>query len=646
MILGRITGKTTTKNFKFKIANNAQKFQYVQVMHKDCGYILGQIHEIEREKEEIARCGIIGYRKDGKIQMPRSPLHQGDEVLYAEDRFIRDVLGIEEKGAAYIGKLEGRDIRIYLELNKLLSRHLAIIAKTGAGKSYTCGILVEEILDRKVPLLIIDPHGEYSKIKYENDQELELLKKNNLKPKGYKEQIREYGDRNIDNSLEPVCLNEEFSVHELMHILPSKLTQAQKATVYSVIKDLSPVTLNNLAEALEAEQSITSVNLSSILDYMKSLDLFSPDFTPYEELVKPGMCSIINLKGIAPEVQEIIVYKLLRDLFEQRKLGNVAPFFCVIEEAHNFAPERSFGQAKSSGIIRTIASEGRKFGLGLCVLSQRPARLDKNVLSQCNTHIILKVTNPNDLRSLTNSVENVSSDMEGEIKNLPVGTALVSGVIEIPLLVKIRPRKSRHGGYAVNILETSSNSGSKFLPVIMPRTSEKDLRLIEGRETAPVLIPAVLVEVENKKRFNLLIEMVKGHIVRNIDTKETIALPELTLSKTQENALNAVLELEKFDLAKLNEKTKMPILKLKEYAGLFLKNNIINKEKGKFELSETGRLLKHPEKFGFTDRIKHMQINYKSKLKPRKSREEIRKGLGFLKVKNIRDCYMVYYKVG
>jgi len=62
----------------------------------------------------------------------------------------------------------------------------------------------------------------------------------------------------------------------------------------------------------------------------------------------------------------------------------------VIEEAHNYCPERNFGEKKSSKILRTIASEGRKFGLGLCVVSQRPARLDKSVLSQCSTQIIMK----------------------------------------------------------------------------------------------------------------------------------------------------------------------------------------------------------------------------------------------------------------
>src|SRR3989344_474767 len=82
--------------------------------------------------------------------------------------------------------------------------------------------------------------------------------------------------------------------------------------------------------------------------------------------------------------------------FIYRKKRNVPPFFLVLEEAHNYVPERSFNEAKSSRILRQIFSEGRKFGLGVCLLLQRPPRVDKSALSQVTTQIILKVTNPND----------------------------------------------------------------------------------------------------------------------------------------------------------------------------------------------------------------------------------------------------------
>ena len=642
MILGKIVGKITTTKFSFKIDTSAKKFQYIQVMHKEYGYVLCQIIEIERSKDEIAHCIIIGYKKDNKISLPRSPFEPGAEVLSAEDDLIKETLDISQENPAYIGNLENRDIKIFLDLNKLLTRHISIIAKTGAGKSYTAGILMEEIMDKKVPLLVIDPHGEYSQMRNPN--------KESKNPKGYKEQIVEY------NEDKPLRLNDQLSPMELLHIVPAKLTQSQKALMYATIKELNPLTLSNLIETLANEQDITSINLISILDYLKSLNLFSSDFTPYSEVIQPGKCSIVNLKGIPPEIQEIIVYKLLKDLFEQRKLGNIAPFFTVIEESHNFAPERSYGEAKSSSIIRTIAGEGRKFGLGLCVLTQRPARLDKNVLSQCSTQIILKITNPNDLKSITNSVENVTSETEGEIKNLPIGTALVAGVVETPLFVKIRPRKSLHGGATINILEETEDmlkdlkdyAKKEILPIITPKTTVRDMKLIEGKDKiSPVLIPAALITLQKEnKKIPIIIERIKGQVIKNIDTKETVKILDVTqLSKSQKEMYEIIFSLKKFSLAKLNEKTGKPVLKLREFIDFFQKNKFIEMKENNYVLTKPILFLREPDKFRFFDKIEFKQIQYKTKFKPKFSIAQIKNKLNMFEIKDAKECFIVYYKV-
>ena len=116
-------------------------------------------------------------------------------------------------------------------------------------------------------------------------------------------------------------------------------------------------------------------------------------------------------------------------------MNTIPPGMLVVEEAHNYAPEKGFSKTLSSDILRTIASEGRKFGLGMMVISQRPARVDKNVLSQCGTQIIMKVTNPNDLKAISKGLEGVSSYVEDELMRLPPGVAtLVSTDIELSLI--------------------------------------------------------------------------------------------------------------------------------------------------------------------------------------------------------------------
>ena len=168
------------------------------------------------------------------------------------------------------------------------------------------------------------------------------------------------------------------------------------------------------------------------------------------------------MTGIIPELQAMIVSRLLTDIFEARKRRLISPGMVVVEEAHNYIPERGTGNAASTNIVRTIAAEGRKFGLGLMIISQRPARVDKNVISQCNTQIIMRVTNPNDLKALSKGLEGMTSDLEEEIKRLPAGVAmLVSNEIERPITVDVRPRKSRHGGISTEIVsKVKANAAS------------------------------------------------------------------------------------------------------------------------------------------------------------------------------------------
>ncbi|MGM5487608.1 MAG: ATP-binding protein [Nanobdellota archaeon] len=540
MILGRITGRVTTAEFHFLVEGTPQKFDYVQVYHREYGYVLCQIVEMERrEGETKAKCTVLGYLEHGTVRPIRTPFEPGCEVLPAEDSFIQDVVKLDSDKGAYLGFLEGKKIPIHMDLNKLLTKHISILAKSGAGKSYTVGVLLEEIMEKKVPLLVIDPHGEHSAMKYPNDKDdLEAF---GIIKKGFSDQIEEYGDSSISPELRPLKLQEKMTTQELLHLLPAKLSANQQNVLYAALKNVEEPTFLNILQALELEENNAKFSVINIIDYLYNLGIFSQSNTPYEELVKSGRCSIINLKGIEPQMQEIIASKLLADLFELRKKGKIPPFFTFIEEAHIFAPERSFGETKASRILRTIASEGRKFGLGLGVVSQRPARVDKSVLSQCSTQLILKVTNPNDLRAISASVEGLTPESEKEIVNLPIGTALVTGVVDVPLFVSVRPRKSRHGGEAVDMLgqtdfldEVESFENSEILPIIPPKISAKELEIIHETSLEKVrLIPAAHLTCQTDHEFKLLVDLYNAGILCD-DT--VYYLPDIDSLTTQELA--------------------------------------------------------------------------------------------------------------
>lgn len=454
VILGKIVGKSTTAGFSFQVSAPVEKFDFVQIL-QDSHYILCQVVELVRDSEKtLAECHIIGFRDpQGKPKPLRIAPQPGIEVLKAEDEFVRQMVQLDSGAAgAYIGKLDGKDIDIRIDLHQLLTKHVAVLAKSGAGKSYTVGVLLEEILQHKIPMLVIDPHGEYVTLRQPNEDlsQIAMLLRFGLKPKGFKN-VQEYGDINIHPNAKPLKLNPKMEGAELVELLPSKLNQNQVGILYSALQHLHSTDFESLIAELELSDSQSKWGVISLIDSLRKSELFSTRFTPYNELIMPGKCSIINLKGIAPEMQEIIVAKVLADLFAERKKGTIPPFFAVIEESHTFMPERSFGEAKSSRVLRTIASEGRKFGMGLCVVSQRPARVDKSVLSQCSTQIILKITNPGDVKAIAASVEGITLQSETELPNLPIGTAMITGVVDMPLVVNIRPRLTKHGGVATDI---------------------------------------------------------------------------------------------------------------------------------------------------------------------------------------------------
>jgi hypothetical protein len=165
-----------------------------------------------------------------------------------------------------------------------------------------------------------------------------------------------------------------------------------------------------------------------------------------EELAVAGQLSVLDLSEfIHLRDRQIIVANIARKLFAARRKNKIPPFIFIVEEAHQFAPEgEEKSGAISKNIIETIAREGRKFNACLVLVSQRPIQLSTTALSQCNSHIILRVSNPYDLDHIGKSCEGVTKDVLEMMPGLKVGEAFVTGeVVNYPLLVKVRERISK-----------------------------------------------------------------------------------------------------------------------------------------------------------------------------------------------------------
>ncbi|MBS3111881.1 DUF87 domain-containing protein, partial [Candidatus Woesearchaeota archaeon] len=271
-MLGKIRGKSSTNEFWFLIEKTTRKFQYIKASHPDGYHVLAQVVEIETtEDRSLAKCNILGFRNDkGVLKSVKYPLEPGTDVEIAEDEFIQTTLGLNKsKYGAYIGKLEGKDIKVYLDLNRLLTRHCSILAKTGSGKSFAASVLIEEIMERNVPVVIIDPHGEYGTLKFPND-ETEGFERFDVKAKGYKERIIEFSPdiKKNPNAKQLTLSSNNLTGKELMHLLPAKLSGVQIGMLYSAIKEMGDqVDFDTLLFSLQQEEINAKWSLINIVEY-------------------------------------------------------------------------------------------------------------------------------------------------------------------------------------------------------------------------------------------------------------------------------------------------------------------------------------------------------------------------------------------
>lgn len=439
---------------------------------------IGYEHD-ETELFELT-VAVLGYYDDalGAFINPRLPPGSGLPVYLAEDALLRGTLSkrqVGARGGATIGSLLSRGagaVPVVLDVREFTSTHMAIIASTGAGKSYLAGVLVEELLGpaNKACVLVVDPHGEYGTLK-DLPNAPELRAPHALHD--YRPRSRIFEPRDIRVKLATL----EFS--DLRYLLPTlseRMEELLKKAHDRVGERDNPAwSVDELALAVthvveRAQQASGGAvdysgsagalhwRLGSVLgrqpfDASQHLDL--------RELLQPGQCSVLQLDDIDERQQQVIVATLLRRIYRARQRTTRQetapgdeehlpyPVFVLLEEAHHFAPA---GQdAVSTGVLKQALAEGRKFGLGMGLISQRPGKLDPDVLSQCMTQFIMKVVNPIDQATIASAVESASRDILDELPALSKGQVIVTGAsLNAPVLCRVRTRITPHGGISMD----------------------------------------------------------------------------------------------------------------------------------------------------------------------------------------------------
>ena len=314
------------------------------------------------------------------------------------------------------------------DLNELLGKHTAILGSTGAGKSGAVAAILHSILERGQqrhyenwnPLIVIlDPHNEYGSAFSEHsrlstdDGSLELP----------------YWLLNLQETINLIIGKTEFVATSQSNIIKSALLDARTEgarqlgleTESITVDSPVPYDLERLRQYINQDKPRQASRQESHNSILQKLDVLQADgrlrflmtawnadtSDPFPDVVAKllglgAQPRVVDLSGVPNEVAGVASAVIARTLFNL-KLWQTAderesnPVLLVCEEAHRYVPNRGDAQYEAAqDAIRRIAKEGRKYGLGLLLVSQRPSELESTVLSQCNSWIVLRITNDAD----------------------------------------------------------------------------------------------------------------------------------------------------------------------------------------------------------------------------------------------------------
>ncbi|MDQ3020576.1 MAG: ATP-binding protein [Bacteroidota bacterium] len=422
--------------------------------------------------------------------------------------------GLEEKNSITIGNISvSESLPAKIDIDKILTRHTALVGSTGSGKSNAVTVILNAISKKtefnSSRILVIDPHGEYSSSLKENSQvfkinadsgkeEMELQIPFWALP--FEELLYSFTGKLSDTQndyLREKILELKKASSKFLIPIPSEASITVDSPIPFSIKqlwfdlddferqtfsDTVRTTKTSLSQKGDADNLISNIyelatttntapffnnRAKGILNFLESVRnrlidksysfLFEPkDYKPSldgkctSDLDKLLECwlgsdksiTILDLSGIPSEILTSIsgtVLKIIYDaLFWSQNLhvgGRKQPLLIVLEEAHNYL--KAGKESISSRTVQAISKEGRKYGLGILLVTQRPSELDDTVLSQCGTMIALRMYNSSDRSHVTSAIQDDLNNITDLLPSLRTGEALIIGEgVKIPSRVK------------------------------------------------------------------------------------------------------------------------------------------------------------------------------------------------------------------
>lgn len=422
------------------------------------------IEEVERrdsiEENKIVEVAIVGSTDSnnrfsrGVNQLP--PV--GCEAYLLDGEQVNYLLGIndgEEDRKKYfnVGKRSMRGAGdAYLNLDRLLGRHTAIVGTTGSGKSSTVARIAQSILENypQPRLIFFDIHNEYENaFSGQWEEKSNCIKWNNFSLPYWFLDLDEF----ISIYYPEAGGTQKMYIKELIEGLKKNQIQGSEKDKVSVDSPLffnMEELLDCIKERRDRETSETkkdpfnkmllkfqSIHNDSRFSFLKTDMSSKKSLAKYFKFLlgldsnSQKYISVLDLSGLPAEVRTICVGVLTRLCFDYRYWDmdpENLPLALILEEAHTYIPEDSSSKySLCLERVEKVAKEGRKYGLSLIVVTQRPSNISSTVLSQCGTFVTLRLTNDLDQNKIKRLLPDTLGDQAEVLSSLRDGEALVTG---------------------------------------------------------------------------------------------------------------------------------------------------------------------------------------------------------------------------
>ena len=378
----------------------------------------------------------------------------GAGAALMSERELKLIYNAPGSDTIHVGHLQqDKSVGAYVGTDEMLSKHFAILGTTGVGKSSGVAIILQQILERRpnLRIFLIDPHNEYSPCFGERaqpmtprnlklpfwlfnfeeiidvifgarpgvEEETEILFECIPAAKSAYLQYRATADRGFSKKRDPRSSSGytadtpvPYRIDDLINLIDERMgkleNRSSRMKYHKLIQRIQTVRNDPRYAFMFENANVGGDTMAEVLAYLFRLPPAGKPMT------------IMQLAGFPAEVVDAVVSVVSRMAFDFGLWSeSVSPLLFVCEEAHRYAPaDHKIGFGPTRRALSRIAKEGRKYGVFLGLVTQRPAEIDPKIISQCNTLFVMRMANERDQALIRSAVSDAAANVLAFVPSL------------------------------------------------------------------------------------------------------------------------------------------------------------------------------------------------------------------------------------